>query len=117
MTVYSVSAMRPYVFEPALKLLPPDANPVGFITSDDPETSLWRPFGSRKILHVRVLDTGEQIRQRGIRFILARADLFEDFGIARDKWLEQNNAEIINQINLQIRANHPPYEWLAIRMR
>jgi hypothetical protein len=64
------------VLAPLRSALPPDEKLVGVITFDDPETSLWRPFGSRKILHVAPDDTGEQIRRWGVRYVLVSANRY-----------------------------------------
>ncbi len=37
---------------PIRAALPPGESVVGLITADDPETSLWRPFGTRVVVHV-----------------------------------------------------------------
>lgn len=50
--VYQVYRERNQAFAPAIAALPPDLKILGLITWDDPETSLWRPFGSRRIEHV-----------------------------------------------------------------
>lgn len=50
--VYSVYRERAHAFEPALALTPPEVKRLGMVTFDDPEATLWRPYGSRRILHV-----------------------------------------------------------------
>ncbi|MGH7975778.1 MAG: hypothetical protein ACREC8_03855, partial [Limisphaerales bacterium] len=47
--VYSVYENRNDAFAPAKNLLPPGVKILGLVTFDDPETSLWRPFGSRRV--------------------------------------------------------------------
>src|SRR5260221_14729047 len=69
-TVYSVYGQRGDAFEPVRTKLPTNANPLGLVTSDDPETSLWRPFGSRSILHVTRTDTAEDLQRLGIQYVL-----------------------------------------------
>src|SRR6185369_535043 len=73
--VYSVYAGRDDAFRTARAVLPPGASPLGFVTSDDPETSLWRPFGSRRVLHICSDDTPYQIRERDIQFALVRSNV------------------------------------------
>ncbi|HTA74244.1 MAG TPA: hypothetical protein VK733_08240 [Gemmatimonadaceae bacterium] len=51
--VYTSYEQRPYTFAPVLALLPPHARRVVTIGSfDDPESTLWRPYGSRRVRSV-----------------------------------------------------------------
>src|SRR5262249_21381847 len=50
LNVYGTYAKRPESFAPLLAKLPSDLRAVGLVSFDDPETSLWKPFGSRRIL-------------------------------------------------------------------
>lgn len=116
-TVYSVYQGRPRAFEPALKVLPPDANPLGFITFDDPETSLWRPFGSRRIVHVRQADTADTLRTRGIRYVLAGEEAFNGrYNETLSELLHRLEAEVVTPITLQLRAGRGPARWYLLRV-
>jgi hypothetical protein len=97
--------------------LPRDASPLGLITFDDPETSLWRPFGSRKILHVPHNDPPEVTRTRGIRYVLVSCFALSDtFGTSVSDWIARNNAEIIERFQLDLRAGRGPTEWLLVKI-
>jgi hypothetical protein len=51
--VYANYEQRPFTFAPVLALLPPNATRVVTIGSfDDPESTLWRPYGSRRVRSV-----------------------------------------------------------------
>jgi hypothetical protein len=51
--VYSIYANRPDAFEPLRALIPPETRKTGLIAfGDEPETSLWRPFGSTRVRHL-----------------------------------------------------------------
>ena len=69
-TVYSVYSQRNDGFAPARDFLPPGLKVVGFMSFDDPEASLWRPFGSRRVEHIKVADTAEDLKRRGIEYAL-----------------------------------------------
>jgi hypothetical protein len=118
-TVYSVYGARTDAFEPARAILPADANPLGLITaSDDPEASLWRPFGSRRILHVCHNDTPDDIRRRGIHYVLVSSVvLSQGWNISLDEWLSRNNAEVVQRLSLKLRAGIGPTDWLLVRLR
>ena len=116
--VYSVYGDRADAFRPVQEMLPADANPLGMITMDDPETALWRPFGSRRILHVCQADTPEQIRQQGIRYVLASSrTLTQNWNVSLDEWLARNDAELVQRFRLQTRAGMEPWDWCLIKMR
>ncbi len=98
--------------------LPGEANPLGFIGSDDPESALWRPFGSRRILHVCRADSPEQTRQRGINYALISVEeLTQRHQATVTAWLKANDAEVIERLSLRLRAARGPSEWLLVRRR
>ena len=103
--VYAGYSRRGDAFAPAREALPSDANPLGIITHDDPETSLWRPFGSRRIQHLRVADTNEAIRARQIRYVLISNEKLSMLtgGSAID-WITAHHAEVLKTIPLRLRV-------------
>jgi len=116
-TVYSVYGQRADAFAPALAVLPPGADPLGVVTSDDPETSLWRPFGSRRIVHVCLGDTPGQLRQKHIKYVLVNSIvLAQNFQVSLDKWLAENNAELVQRLSLELRAGKGPVDWFLVRL-
>jgi len=117
-TVYSVYGQRGDAFEPVRTKLPTNANPLGLVTSDDPETSLWRPFGSRSILHVTRTDTAEDLQRLGIQYVLISGLVLKDsFNLSLEQWLAQNNAELIERWMLELRAGRGPSEWFLVKRR
>lgn len=116
-TVFAVYGERADAFAPARALLPPDANPLGVMTSDDPETSLWLPFGSRRILHVRPDDATADIQRRGIRYLLIKASMIPQYcRITADEWLANRGAVVVHRFNLQLLAHKGPTEWVLARL-
>jgi hypothetical protein len=117
-TVYSVYAHRAHAFSPALAALPAGTKTLGFVTFDDPEASLWKPFGSHKVEHVLKHDTPEELRQRGIGCVLLQAEKLKMlFHQSLEEWLTQNDGKILSTISLTLRAGQPPADWLLVRMR
>ena len=117
-TVYSVYGQRAEGFAPIRKLMPEEVRILGLVASDDPETSLWRPFGSRRIEHICSGDVLEETRARGVRFILVNARIFsQNFTVSFDDWLKKNDSEVIWRVNLELRAGRGPTEWLLVRLR
>jgi hypothetical protein len=117
-TVYTVYGQRATGFAPVLDLLPGDVRVVGMVTFDDPETSLWRPFGSRQIEHVCPGDSAELLRGEGIRYILVNPRQFAAFFPQPfETWLHQLDAETIRTIPLTLRAEAGPLEWKLVKLR
>jgi hypothetical protein len=74
-TVYQVYSERWDTLAPIRELLPPDARVVGFISfGDTVETSLWRPFGRRRIVHILSTETAVEARRRGLQYVVIGAD-------------------------------------------
>ena len=57
---YETKSRRSEVFAPVIALLPADASVLGYAADDFPEAALWKPFGARRILHVKVSDSGKR---------------------------------------------------------
>lgn len=116
--VYSVYSQRADAFAPARALLSADMSPLGFVSYDDPETSLWRPFGARRILHVTPTDTAAELRQRGIKCVLASSvTLTLHWQTSLKDWLRQVDGEVVSQLPLNLRAGAGPKEWYLVRLR
>ncbi len=113
--VYSVYGSRADAFRPAREVLPSEANPLGFVTSDDPETSLWRPFGSRRICHIRASETQEEIRHRGIRYALVSSVVLKSRQMSIEEWLNRTGAIIVRPLKLELRASQGPTDWYLVK--
>jgi hypothetical protein len=116
-TVYSVYGRRGDAFAEAKAVLPPDANPLGLVTSDDPETSLWRPFGQRRIIHICKSDTAETVRAAGLRYALVSSVVLNTCQTPLDDWLARFDAEVMQKMNLELRASAGPKEWYLVRFK
>ena len=116
--VYSVYRGRNDGFAPARAALPPDLKVLGLVTFDDPETSLWRPFGSRRIEHICPGDTAVELKQRGIEYILAREEVLEQsFQCPLNDWLKQMNARDIQTVPLNLRASRGALDWHLVKLQ
>jgi hypothetical protein len=68
--VYSVYAARSDAFKDFIISIPPGERAIGFLQlGDDSEVSLWRPFGTRKVIEVTPEDSREEVKARGIHFV------------------------------------------------
>lgn len=108
MDAYATKNSRMEVFAPMIASLPADASVLGFYARDFPETSLWKPFGSRRILHVKTTDSPEEIRQRGIKYALVVADKLEE---SWEQWLQRMDARELRTETLKMWGSLPPFTW------
>ena len=116
--VYLVYRERPDGFAPARAILPPDAGMLGMVTWDDPEATLWYPFGSRRIEHVCPEDTAADLKRQGIKYVLAKGVMFgPSFDGSLDDWLKRMNGQVIWKIPLNLRASTGPLDWYLIKLR
>jgi hypothetical protein len=114
---YQVNRLRADAFAPVRAAIPKEATVVGMITADDPETSMWMPFGSRIVLHIKPADTGDEIRRRGICYIAIRRVFFERrFDLPLDQWLAKVDGKIIQTISLTLNASVGPQEWCLVAL-
>jgi hypothetical protein len=117
-TVYSVYGQRADSFAPVLAVLPPDANPLGYIGLDEPEAALWRPLGSRRILHICQGDASADIRARGIHYALVSERTVSDhYSMNLENWLASRKAEPIQSFHLRLRAAMEPYGWVLVKFQ
>jgi hypothetical protein len=116
-TVYSVYAARNDAFAPAKEILPPGLKILGLVTYDDPETSLWLPFGSRRIVHARPQDSSADLKALGVEYVLVKTEGFEGrFGCSMDDWIIRLNAKIDQKVSLRLRAGSPVSDWWLVKL-
>ena len=88
------------------------------VTFDDPEASLWRPLGSRRIKHVVSNDTLDDLNKKGIEYVLVHPrKLPERFGRSVDQWLVEIGGHVVQTIPLKLRAQEPLADWLLVRVK
>lgn len=117
-TVYSVYGDRADGFAPVVSELPEDLNKLGFVTFDDPETSLWRPFGSRRIIHLNRADDARSAAEKGIRHALVSERTLKIQGkYTMEEWLERFDAIIVESFDLNLLAARGPTKWHLVRLR
>jgi hypothetical protein len=115
--VYLVYRDRNDAFAPARDILPSDMKVLGLVTFDDPETSLWRPFGSRRVEHVCPQDTPADLKQRGVAYVLVSSAAFGNwFSGTLDDWLKKMDAQLVQKISLNLRAGTGPLDWYLIKL-
>jgi hypothetical protein len=114
-TVFLVYGQRAEALAPLRDLLPADQKIIGLVTGDDPETSLWRPFGSRRLLHVRPGDTREQLLAKGIHYVAVNEKIL-GLAISYPEWLVKVGGRNEQTISVQYRASFEPFTWHVARL-
>lgn len=111
-SVYRVYGERANAFNSVVAQLPADAKVLGMVTFDQPEAALWRPFGERRIVHVRRTDTAESLRDRGVRYVLAGEDTpMQAFDQPLEDWVERLNARLVRSFTITLRVQKGPETW------
>jgi hypothetical protein len=111
--VYATYSERADAFAPVTAKLPPGLSLLGIISSDDPETSLWRPFGSRRILHVKAEDSLGDLEERGIEYVLVNSTVLT---MPTTEWTEQMRGQIVWKMTLRLKTSLPPKDWYLVRL-
>jgi hypothetical protein len=115
--VYSIYRDRPNAFASALAELPAGEKILGYIAFDKPETTLWQPFGARRVIHVCPGDRAADLKAGGVRYVLADPDAFEPyFKCTFSEWLRQMDAAVVKQIPLRLLAAKPVQNWQLVRL-
>lgn len=116
--VYSAFRVRVDGFRPIVAVLPPDAYPLGLLAYDEPETDLWRPFGTRRVVQISHLDSADDLRSRGLKYALvSEKTLIKWCHINPVDWLKQVQAEPVQHFELKLLAREDPHGWLLVRFR
>lgn len=115
--VYATYSLRNRAFEPLVQILPPE-RVIGVFTFDDPETSLWRPFGSRIIKHVLPGESADSLRSRGIRYVAVSEErLAQHSNVSLPAWIANLNAVRLQTIYLPLRARSGLSAWTLVEIR
>jgi hypothetical protein len=115
--VYFVYHERSDAFAPVHPLLPADLKVLGLLTYDDPETSLWRPFGGIQIEHICPADTLVDLQRRNIRYVLLNETLLQAwFKVGLDDWSQRMHAAVVGKAALTLRAAAGPQDWYVLKL-
>jgi hypothetical protein len=116
--VYSVYAIRSDPLAQLRSLLPPDLKTVGFVgTADDIDISLWRPYFTRRVEHILLSDSPEQIRERGIQYAVVSGLNLKEKNVALESWLQRANATLIATTNATVKVSDGPQPWHIVRFK
>ncbi len=117
--VYAVYATRHDHLGPLRQYLPAGARTVGFIpTGNDLESSLWKPYGSRRVVEVLTPSpTDPALAQlRGSAIVTSRRALAESFHLTPEAYAATIGGRIAGRATLAQKAAIGPEGWLVIAL-
>jgi hypothetical protein len=116
--VYTFYRQRPDVFVPLVAQLPAGVDRIGLFSANTPESSLWKPFGSRRVVHILGTDSVDSIRQRGVEFIAAGPRSMSDDPLfpSLEEWCRLHHATIIAEAQAQILVRYGIETWYIIKL-
>jgi len=108
---------------PIRRHLPAQARNVGlisFISASSIETSLWRPFGQRRIWWLRPASPLDEMKRKGIRFVVVGTDGPEArkhnlvFQPWFESWVRENGGSIVAEEHIRLLATGEPSPWYVV---
>ena len=83
---------------------------------DDPDISLWRPIGHRRVEHVLVSDSTAEIHKRGIEYIAAGEYNFGLSGTTFAAWQQTTGVQVLAVTNMTVRVSEGGQNWYIVKM-
>jgi len=117
--VYEVYGSRSDSMEDLLTAIPGTETSVGLIeTGNIPESVLWRPYGSRRIVDVTPEETIDQLKADHVRFVIVDDEaLNETYHTTLDKVTKKWLAVVVMQKDLLLLASQGPEGWHIIALQ
>jgi hypothetical protein len=119
-TVYTVYHARAEILAPAGNLLPSEIHVIGFIQSGgDPEVSLWKPLGRRRVMDIIGPDmlNRPKLDQMGIQAIVARRSIVEKQCGSLESWLAVIDGHLIATVDLTLTVAEGEQEWCIVKLQ
>jgi len=114
-SVYSVYRNRNDGLAPLRAHLTQEDHIVGFLGDSDPETALWRPFGTRRVVDIPRGGTPPPLLKRPWRMVAPVAAFLPVLGQSMEQWLQTNGGRVIAREWIFTRASIGPQEWCVLQ--
>jgi hypothetical protein len=115
---YSIYSVRADPLAAVRALLPQDLAVVGFMAApDDPDISLWRPFGKRRVEHFLITDTAAAIQARHIDYAVVGGLNLSLNSTPLEAWLTRARAELVAKTSVTVKLAEGPQDWYVVRFR
>lgn len=114
---YQVYRVRPDPLVAVRDRLPADVKRIGFLgTPDDLDISLWKPYGNgRKIVHLFLQDSAEQIRAQNLHYAVVHGFQFTLQKASFEDWLKQTRAEVVADVTATVTVRMGEQHWYIVR--
>jgi hypothetical protein len=84
-------------------------------TADDIDISLWRPFCARRVEHILLNDSLEQIRRRHIQYaVIGEVNLVEN-QTTLAAWQAKTGAQVVATATATMTVTQGPHPWYIVR--
>jgi hypothetical protein len=115
--VYSFYQQRPDAFLPLVAVLPAGLNRIGLLSGNTPEASLWKPFGSRRVIHILPTDSPASLRERGIQYVAAGPRTMRESGFADlHEWCRIHGATVVTEAKVQLMVRYGVETWYLLKI-
>jgi hypothetical protein len=84
---------------------------------DDPDISLWRPFGKRRVEHILITDTAAEIQARHIEYAVVGGLNLSLNSTPLEDWLTRARAELVAKTSVTVKLAEGPQDWYVVRFR
>jgi hypothetical protein len=111
--VYTVYRSRNDIFAGLRRSIPESVAVIGLIEGgDDAESSLWRPFGARRVVHVL---EASRIGESKLQWLVVKNNVIDlDEPKVFEKWLRHTGGILIDQQSVTEKAGRGPEQWSVI---
>lgn len=115
--VYAIYVKRSDPLANVRALLPQDVKVVGFIAGeDDCDISFWIPFGSRRVEHFLLKDPPDQLRKKGVKYVVVNGATVLPGGVTVADWMKKTGAEVIGETNDTLKVSEGEQTWMVVRI-
>lgn len=99
------------------RALPPEEKIIGKVSWAPAEGHLWKPYGTRKVVHISTNQTPDQVRAMGIRCVVVSDKALKDYPEqSLENWLKNWRGEVQQNIRIRLHPEAPPEEDEFVRI-
>jgi len=115
-TTYTAYAHRNDILAPLRPVLA-GANEIGFIAgSNDADYSLWRPFGSRKIIYLRH-DLRPFLENPDVEWVVVKRGIWPEVNaVPLEEWAQAHHAKIVLTVAIVELVSWGPEDWCVLHL-